>query len=195
MENSWVLIPFFMLWTFPFWALVLAEAAFLFWCVSYRRGNLGIFSLLVVALAFQFFGNIPIFNWMFHYWDTTLLVIAGWLLFAAPWAILKWWLFVRDNSIRYDEILASYMKLYPELPSSTANWTVEQKVDWEEYFSRNSYQYDDYEYTKVEFCPRASDHRADIMTWMIFWPWSVIWTVVNDPVRRLARNLYIMILG
>lgn len=196
MENApWVLFPLFMLWSFPFWALVVVEFSFLFWCVSYRRGSFGLISLAVIALAFQFFGNIPVFNWMWEHWDWTLEIFFGWLALSAPWAVTKWWLFVRDNSYRYDEILEEYRKLNPKLGPTVADWSAEEKVAWEEYFNAHSYQDDTYEYNRVEFNPTASAHKSDIMTWMMFWPWSFLWTLLNDPLRKLFKNLYRMMLG
>ena len=196
MEHApWVLWPLFLAWSFPFWCLVGIEFCFLFWCVSYRRGTFALISLAAVLLGFQFFGDIPVFISMWTHWDTTLEIIAGWLILASPWAFTKWWLFVRDNSYRYEEILAEYLRINSELPKDVNTFTVEQKVAWQEYFNAHSYQDDAYEYTRVEFYPTASAHKADIMTWMMFWPWSFLWTVLNDPIRKLFKNLYRMMVG
>src|SRR5271165_2860275 len=100
--------PLFLLWTFPFWLLLSAECCFLFWCVSYRCGASALVSLLVVLLGLQFLGDIPVFMWMWHHWQATIGGVVVWLLMSVPWAFTKWWLFVRDNSYRYDEMLNEY---------------------------------------------------------------------------------------
>ena len=38
--------------------------------------------------------------------------------------------------------------------------------------------------------PRASRHKALIMMWMTWWPASFAWTYVNDPIRRVFREVF-----
>jgi hypothetical protein len=28
------------------------------------------------------------------------------------------------------------------------------------------------------------------MIWIMYWPWSMIWTLINDPVRSMVEYLY-----
>jgi len=38
--------------------------------------------------------------------------------------------------------------------------------------------------------PLASDYKSRIIGWMTFWPWSMVWFVINDPVRRAFKAIY-----
>ena len=38
--------------------------------------------------------------------------------------------------------------------------------------------------------PRPNDHKSTILTWMTFWPASLAWTMLNDPVRAAFRHIY-----
>lgn len=38
--------------------------------------------------------------------------------------------------------------------------------------------------------PLARENKSRIMTWMCFWPFSFIWTMINDPVRRVFQAIY-----
>ena len=38
--------------------------------------------------------------------------------------------------------------------------------------------------------PQISDNKARITSWIVWWPWSALWTVLNDPIRRLAEFMY-----
>jgi hypothetical protein len=38
--------------------------------------------------------------------------------------------------------------------------------------------------------PHPKDHKARILRWMGHWPWSLFWTLLNDPIRRIAKMLY-----
>lgn len=43
--------------------------------------------------------------------------------------------------------------------------------------------------------PQASTNKTRIVAWMSFWPFSLVGTVVNDPVRRLLNWLYNLLSG
>lgn len=38
--------------------------------------------------------------------------------------------------------------------------------------------------------PTAAAYKGDIMGWMAFWPWSALWSLINDPIRRLFNTLF-----
>jgi len=38
--------------------------------------------------------------------------------------------------------------------------------------------------------PTASEHRDDIIMWMSFWPFSIWWRIIEDPVRWAFVSLY-----
>jgi len=38
--------------------------------------------------------------------------------------------------------------------------------------------------------PLVSRNKGRIVAWMTYWPWSGLWTLINDPVRRTFRFLY-----
>lgn len=37
---------------------------------------------------------------------------------------------------------------------------------------------------------RASENKESIMMWMMYWPVSMTWTIINDPVRRAFNAIY-----
>jgi len=38
--------------------------------------------------------------------------------------------------------------------------------------------------------PLVRNHKGRIIAWMSYWPWSLFWTILNDPIRRLFRRIY-----
>ncbi len=38
--------------------------------------------------------------------------------------------------------------------------------------------------------PMAASNKAKITAWMIFWPFSMVGTVLNDPVKRIFTFLF-----
>lgn len=38
--------------------------------------------------------------------------------------------------------------------------------------------------------PKASNYKGRITSWMFYWPFSAVWTLLNEPVRRIFINLF-----
>jgi hypothetical protein len=41
----------------------------------------------------------------------------------------------------------------------------------------------------------ARNFKGKITSWMVYWPWSMIVTLIDDPIRRLFRGIYNAIQG
>jgi hypothetical protein len=38
--------------------------------------------------------------------------------------------------------------------------------------------------------PNAAESKDTILRWMTFWPWSMIWTLINDPIKKAFREIF-----
>lgn len=38
--------------------------------------------------------------------------------------------------------------------------------------------------------PSAAESKEMILRWMSFWPWSMVWTIINDPIKKAFRAIY-----
>jgi hypothetical protein len=38
--------------------------------------------------------------------------------------------------------------------------------------------------------PLANNHKSSITQWIAFWPISFVWTMINDPVRKIANYIF-----
>ena len=48
----------------------------------------------------------------------------------------------------------------------------------------------DYLGFNYDIVPKAHDHKGDILMWMTYWPFSSLWTLINDPIRKIFRTIY-----
>jgi hypothetical protein len=53
----------------------------------------------------------------------------------------------------------------------------------------------DRHYGKKVTKPSVSRCKSQIITWMTYWPWSALWTLINDPVRRFFCWAYEQLSG
>ncbi|MBI2473417.1 hypothetical protein HYV70_02595 [Candidatus Uhrbacteria bacterium] len=42
---------------------------------------------------------------------------------------------------------------------------------------------------KNALIPSMENHKKRILMWMTWWPWSLTWTILNDPIRRIFQAL------
>jgi hypothetical protein len=38
--------------------------------------------------------------------------------------------------------------------------------------------------------PSAAEYKGRIISWMTYWPFSGVWTIINDPIKRLFKYIY-----
>lgn len=38
--------------------------------------------------------------------------------------------------------------------------------------------------------PQANNHKALITTWITHWPVSLVWTLINDPIKKLINHIF-----
>lgn len=43
--------------------------------------------------------------------------------------------------------------------------------------------------------PAAADNKSRIITWMSYWPFSALWTLINEPFRKTFKFIYSKIEG
>jgi hypothetical protein len=40
------------------------------------------------------------------------------------------------------------------------------------------------------YVPLVSEYKSKILTWMFYWPFSSLWTLIDDPVKRMYLFIY-----
>lgn len=162
-----------------FWLLMAIECGVLFWCLDdesddYGSGIAGV-SLVVIALLFQFFSPVKPFTYLWqHVWQA-VLAVAGYLVVGSLWSVIKWW-FVETS--RFNRVKDDFFQ-FNNLKGQTI--PDEYRERWNN------------KVAKVKSDPRQS--KARFISWIAYWPWSLVWTLVNDPLKRAVRRIYTELLS
>ncbi len=77
------------------------------------------------------------------------------------WSFPKWFFFLRNERDKTREYLN-------EQQESSYGWANPPKIN----------------------IPQASDNKGKIIAWMIYWPFSLVGTLLNDPVRKLFNLIF-----
>lgn len=112
-----------------------------------------------------------------HPWDLVLYVLI-YLAVGAGWGVIKWYFYLLKSRDKYQEFRRKWLDSKrikgTDIPDNL-------KEEW----ARNSASYG----IKI---PQAINNKDRIILWMAYWPWSVIWTALDDVVKRAFERIYSM---
>lgn len=111
-------------------------------------------------------------------------MIAGYLVVGTIWGVLKWYLFLKKTKQCYNEVKDKYKKdeQFANMTEDEQNRTM--SADLCESIGSN---------WRIDIRPKVELHKAAIMSWITYWPISIIWTCVGDGfyhLGRIVRDIY-----
>lgn len=168
-----------------FWGLLALEILLLFLFVEYENGVGATISLAVFGALLYFCGQIDFIGYVQSHPLHVLGMVGLYFLFGTLWGVAKWYMFCRDRLEEYEDIKAAWLeskgrKGLKSIPDDL-------KTPWKEHLDRN-YGYG--RSREMANAPSVRDHKARIMRWMAFWVISMIWSLINDFVKRVFRAIY-----
>ncbi len=175
---------FFGVW---WWLLIAAIVIADIWFLEYDNGTGATFSLIVFGLLMFFFGDWNPFPWMAANPLLTIGTVVGYFVAGAIWAPVKWYFHCLNIRDKFNEIKEAFFEEH----SITTGGKVSSQLrsQWKERLRYNGFVNEE----AVE--PKAIKHKAKILMWMTHWPFSFVWTVLNDPIRRIFIAIYDHMVG
>jgi|GEM_PF-3720407 len=177
---------FFLFGTVGFYITVVA---FIIWgfCLIEKESLFGIITSMILFFIFMQF--LAKYNIAASVVDSplNLLWIPGYFAIGFAWSFVKWWLFVNKAAERLKEMKEKFLKehtdktfdankKYSEQVSSFSGRNL--KEEWESFIQFKDVQR-----------PLAKKNKGRITTWIIYWPFSFIWSLLNDLIKSLIRQL------
>lgn len=180
------MLELFVVGSFWFWALIAAELILLFVFVEYENGIGATISLAVFAALLQWCGNVDLLGYCVQHPITVLCAVVAYFLLGTVWGVIKWRIFVADRLEDYEELKADFLRS-KGLPVGTKVVPVELRKEWKDRVDRTK----DYRTGQtVADVPSARVHKAQIMRWMSLWVISIIWSFLNDFLKRAFQTIY-----
>lgn len=138
-------------------------------------------SMIGAFLLYSFFGGCNVIAFTFSHIPLILTYVLVYVVVGLLWSIAKWWFYVRGRVDKLMELRAEYLESR-KLPANTA-W---DKALQDDFDKRNPYS----NVQELAKRPIARKNKSRILGWMVYWPWSATWTIINDPVMKLFRMLF-----
>jgi hypothetical protein len=159
-----------------FWATVFLLVLLASISTEYERFS-GTTVVLVVGIALAWWlTKVNPFYWALEHWYAVLGYIAIYLGVGVGYGIFKWKLFVT--------------KIVDKLRDFRRDKKIEGPLSAEQFTSFKSFAS-----YYGELPVRVTRHKRQITGWMIYWPFSLPWTLINEPIKRFFNFVYYRLAG
>ncbi len=106
---------------------------------------------------------------------------------GAFWSLLKWFSFLNQEKDELRKIKQNFLN-QDDTVTPRENGTFND-ADFQKFaFYLNKYvpNYRSIQ-NRSDLIPSVGEHRNELVAWIVWWPFSAFWTILNDPLRRLAN--------
>lgn len=152
-----------------FWILTAFVFALLVWEVATERSVKAVFTIALYILIIHLFGDAALFSMLKMHPELVYIGVPAFFVLGAVWSLAKWWLFVKREALEYREYRMSYL-----ISNGISDATLDTIVP---------------DHLKGRICeakkPLARMHKNRIITWMVYWPFSMVWTILDEPWRLI----------
>lgn len=163
-----------------FWIFVSIVALVLFIVVANEKPGWATIYVVVTLVLLAWLGDFNLWKVVTHepWWAVALF--AAYVVLGVSWSFWKWWFFVTDKRDKFLELKNRYEKVVKDDKP-------ESEYCHLDYDCSLNHLRREMELNKK---PRARDNKARILTWTIYWPWSFVWTIIDDPLKKLFKYIY-----
>jgi hypothetical protein len=163
-----------------FWWIVTAVAVYwLFWGIEHD-GFLVVSSCVILYILFLNFMSqlnflsLGTLRWIQENPLLSIGIVVLYFVVGVVWSFVKWWLYIKE----FVERIIDVDKL-----KETVKDKKKELVDSK-----------DYDKEKVRGLinkkkPHVKDYKGRIAGWISYWPISFIWSILNDFIKRMVRQL------
>lgn len=171
----------FAIGTLWFWVLLGIVTIVLFAAVEAERVGFATLAMIAFFGLLSWQGDFSLVGSAAEHPGLAVLAALGYLAVGALWSVGKWWFYVkglRRKLIDAKERFCRDNGIVWQGPERTPIPDAKRE-DWERVIGYSGLKK-----------PSVGRNRWRIMSWMAYWPWSMTWTVINDPVRKIFRRIF-----
>ncbi len=195
------LLTIFVFGSIWFWGLVLVASMLVIWALEYENWRWAGGALLTLIALIVLLGNLWIIPWLYHnpWWFAA--IVAGYFAIGVPWGFVKCYLFLKEVARSHWEQFEDWGRELlerQELPPGIGradletaikdrNMTTAIKIQWVKFVKRYGMGRG-FEHRIVP--PLDAELHQMMVAWGSFWPWSAVWTIINDPVRKAFSYIF-----
>ncbi len=219
MEVIFASIAGFLLIPFVFYAVLIALFLLIALNIDGDRGDgWGWATIGSLGLGYVFATNFGItFDQIVSSPSTVAIALGAYIMTGIAWSFGKWYFklsnvrdtyqelkarFIDDRNLKadffhapIDEALATSKEdrqqrdAHIELNASFVRHITDRMRSYANKLTTKDVVLDPTKIGQV-IAPAAAQHKSSITQWIMFWPISFVWTIINDPVRKIANYIF-----
>lgn len=180
-SNEEMIEPLILAGGMAFWLMSFVASCILIAFINYDKGWFaGIWSIVTVV-CLSWVTSFDLIGWVIGNPWTLASYVAFYFVAGAVWAVIKWWFYLNKRKGEAQALKQIFLTRQ-KLPDNTI--PVEMKDKFREYVA------DSYEYHDRDYPPQASRHKSDWMFWASYWPFSFVWTMLDEPIKKAWLFIY-----
>lgn len=183
--------------TFIIWFLIISTIIVIVSLETENEGVASTFFSLAIALLLWNYGS-DILSFVNENLTTTISFIVGYVLVGLGWSFLKW-------NEKVKKVFNKFVRLKTEFLKNGGVITENNKQDFNGYINREFKDGSgdsisisrDFDEDKIfeAITPKGNDYKALIVSWISYWPLSLVGTLLNNPFRRFFEYVYESVSG
>jgi len=173
-----------------FWLLLVIANIVILTCVEFDFPGWAFWTLVAFGFALPKSITLDIFHEILEKPYLVLVFFLGYLAAGTVWSIVKWWIFVRRQANKYRAAEREFKELNKLDQDKPIPQDIREKMKIPSNFRGNSHGL-----LQLSKRPRPNENKRKILTWMMYWPWSAIWTILDEPVKKAFKEIFNQIRG
>jgi len=157
-----------------FWILTVAIILLIVLEVAKERAFLTGFTIVMYLMVIHLFGDASLFSTIGKHPALVYAGVPGFFLAGAFWALAKWWFFVKRKALEFRQRRMKYLERRGVVGATLDTPMPKEMVE---------------SFGTVPVKPLAHKNKGKIITWMVYWPFSMVWTLLEEPWRLIYEAL------
>jgi hypothetical protein len=192
-----------------FWVLTAALVVSVIISLEKSYLKVSFASVVIYLFLLEVVLKIGFFSWLYHNPMYAGVGVVGFFIGATAIVWPKWKWLCDDELDRVEELLKEFLnnlisqdgmysrgeKLNPEVITYAKEGKLHPSMatKFKEYALEKLTR--ERGYRVNQFTPQISDHKEQVLAWMIFWPIVLVWSLFDDVIRKICRSIYNRIAG
>ena len=162
--------------------------------------------VLAASIAALHYGKVIDVTHSGHYVTGILMWTAIYLAVGVAWSVARWSIHVQSWSLKLRQDIQAFRADFMRAKGLVGDAIPESlKGEWKSYLSeqsRDNYSYRRKRRSAQQFSSAADiqplkviDHIGQLVTWIVYWPFSVLWWAIDDVVAKIAQWFVVVVIG
>jgi len=156
-----------------FWILTALFVILLVFEVAREKAIAGVGTILVYLGLIHIFGNASIFAIVKEHPEYVYIGIPAFFFVGANWSLAKWWFYVKRKALEYRETRMFFLESH-DVVGATLDTPIPDNLK---------------NILPDPRRPLARHYKWRIITWMMYWPFSMVWTLLEEPWRLIYEAM------